>query len=231
MLLAESLLLCGAGAALGVMSAQWMVDVLARYASRFSVRALDLTVDSSLLWVGAALAIVAAVILAFVPRLPSVDTSGALHLSSGSVRMTGSKSRRQRIFVVTQIARIVRAAGRRQHVDHYADRTANGADGYGHAPCPCHQRSRHILRKDAPASGRFLQGIIRRVDALPGVNKTAFGMVAPWRDAGSGPSLQFCADGHDHCRRRRGPSRAVACHLSRILCGAGRSHHRRSRFQ
>jgi len=70
MLLAESLLLCGAGAAVGVMSAQPMVAILARYASRFSVRALDLTVDSSLLWVGAALAIVAAVILAFVPHLP-----------------------------------------------------------------------------------------------------------------------------------------------------------------
>ena len=90
MLLAESLLLCGSGAALGVISAQWMVDVLARYASRFSVRALDLTVDSSLLWVSAALAIVAAVILAFVPRLPA-DTSGALHSSSGNVRITSSK--------------------------------------------------------------------------------------------------------------------------------------------
>src|SRR5690349_10199514 len=47
MLLAESLLLCGAGAAVGVMSAQPMVAILARYASRVSVRALDLTVDSS----------------------------------------------------------------------------------------------------------------------------------------------------------------------------------------
>src|SRR5271167_627311 len=71
MLLAESLLLCGAGAALGVLSAQPMVAVLARYASRFSIRALDFRVDSSLLWVGAALAIIASVILAFVPRLPS----------------------------------------------------------------------------------------------------------------------------------------------------------------
>src|SRR5258708_7813960 len=61
MLLAESLLLCRAGAAVGVWSAQPMVAILARYASRFSVRALDFTVDSSLLWVGAALAIVAAV--------------------------------------------------------------------------------------------------------------------------------------------------------------------------
>src|ERR1700733_7612988 len=76
-LLAESLLLCTAGAALGVISAQPMVAVLARYASRFSVRALDFKVDSSLLWVGTALAIIAAVILAFVPRLPSYSgTSG-----------------------------------------------------------------------------------------------------------------------------------------------------------
>ena len=37
----SSLILCGAGAALGVMSAQPMVAVLGRYASRFSVRALD----------------------------------------------------------------------------------------------------------------------------------------------------------------------------------------------
>src|SRR5947209_16148358 len=73
MLLAESLLLCGAGAALGVMSARPLVAILARYASRFSVRALDLRVDSSLLWVGAGLAIVAAGVLAFVPRLPSAD--------------------------------------------------------------------------------------------------------------------------------------------------------------
>src|SRR6202047_332290 len=81
MLLAESLLLCGAGAALGVAYAQPMVTILARYASRFSVRAIDLTVDFSLLWVGAALAIVAAIILAFVPRLPSAETSNGLGLS------------------------------------------------------------------------------------------------------------------------------------------------------
>jgi putative ABC transport system permease protein len=50
-LLAESLVLCVAGAVLGVLSARPMVSVLAHYASRFSVRALDLTVDSSMLWV------------------------------------------------------------------------------------------------------------------------------------------------------------------------------------
>jgi predicted permease len=203
MLLAESLVLCSAGAALGVLTAQWMVDVLARYASRFSVRALDLTVDSSLLWVGVALAIVAAVLLAFVPRLPT-DTSGALHVSSGSVRITGSKSR-QRIFVVTQIgASFVLLAGASVVVTTLLalQRTQTGMD------------SRHVLAINVPAVfyGKtkqqivdFYKEVIRRIDALPGVNKTAFGMVAPWRDAGSGPTLQFCADGHDHARSAQDP--------------------------
>ena len=98
-LLAESLLLCGAGAALGVLSARPMVAILARYASRFSVRALDLTVDSSMLWVGAALAMVAAVLLAFVPRLPSADASHGFSLAaaacgSPAARAAGSGSSR-----------------------------------------------------------------------------------------------------------------------------------------
>jgi uncharacterized RDD family membrane protein YckC len=81
-----------------------MVVILKRYASRFSVRALDLTVDNSMLWVAAWLAIVAAVILAFVPRLPSSSAANGLNLSSGGVRITGSTSNRQRVFAVTQIA-------------------------------------------------------------------------------------------------------------------------------
>jgi putative ABC transport system permease protein len=74
-LLAESLLLCGGGAILGVLLARPMVALLARYASRFSVRALDVTVDSSLLWVGVGLALAAAALLAFVPRLPSAEAA------------------------------------------------------------------------------------------------------------------------------------------------------------
>jgi putative ABC transport system permease protein len=198
MLLAESLLLCGAGAALGVMSAQPMVAILARYASRFSVRALDLTVDNSMLWVGAALAIVAAVILAFVPRLPSVETPNSLSLSSGSVRITSSTSRRQRIFVVTQIAAsFVLLAGANMLITTLiALQTAQrGFD------------TRHVLVVNVPAMSNgktpqqvvdFYKESIRRVDAQPGVNTTAFGMVAPWRDGGFGFGMQFSADGHVH---------------------------------
>src|SRR5688572_16573275 len=103
-LLAESLLLCGAGAVLGVLIARPMVAVLARYAARFSVRALDLTVDASLLWVGVSLAVAAAVLLAFVPRLPSADAASGLGLSNGTVRITSGTNRRLRLFAVTQIA-------------------------------------------------------------------------------------------------------------------------------
>jgi len=173
------------------------VDILARYASRFSVRALDLTVDSSMLWVGAGLAVVAAVLLAFVPRLPSADSSQGTGLSSGSVRITGSTSRRLRIFAGTQIAAsFVLLAGASALVKTLLALQAvqTGFD------------TRHVLAINVPAMsyGKTPQQVVdfykesmRRIEALPGVNKTAFGIVVPWRDAGSfGPGFQFSADGH-----------------------------------
>src|SRR3989449_8423829 len=74
-LLAESLVLCGGGAVLGVVLARPFVAVVASYAARFSIRALEVTVDSSVLWVGAGLAMTAAVLLAYVPRLPNTSAS------------------------------------------------------------------------------------------------------------------------------------------------------------
>lgn len=199
MLLAESLLLCCAGAALGVMSAQPLVAILARYASRFSVRALDLAVDSSMLWIGAALAVLAAVILAFVPRLPSADASNALNISSGSVRVTGSTSRRQRIFAITQIAAsFVLLAGASALVATLLALQAvqPGVD------------TRNVLALDVPAMSfgktpqqvvDFYKESLRRIDALPGVKSTAFSVSAPWRDADNvGAGLQYSGDGHVH---------------------------------
>ena len=205
MLLAEGLLLCGAGAALGIMSAQPMVDVLARYASRFSVRALDLTIDSSMLWVGAGLALIAAVLLAFVPRLPSGNTSQGINVASGSVRITGSTSRRQRAFAVTQIAAsFVLLVGASMLITTLiALQTAQtGLD------------TRHVLAINVPAMSYgktpqqvvdFYKESIHRIEALPGVKKTAFGMVVPWRDAGFGPGFQFSGDGHVHAPGEEDP--------------------------
>jgi len=205
-LLAESLLLCGAGAALGVLSARPMVAVLARYASRFSVRALDLTVDSSMLWVGAALALVAAALLAFVPRLPSGDGSNGINLSNGSVRMTGGSTRRLRAFAVTQIAAsfILLAGAAMLLKTLLAIQAINpGID------------TRRVLAVNVPilSYGRtggqvvdFYKEAMRRVHQLPGVDGVALGMLTPWREGGSfGPGFQFTAEGYVHATKEDDP--------------------------
>jgi putative ABC transport system permease protein len=196
-LLAESLILCVAGATLGVISARPLLAVLARYASRFSVRALDLTVDSTMLWVGAGLAVISAILLAFVPRLPSANASQGFNLASGSVRITGGTSRRLRSFAVIQIAAsFMLLAGASMLLKTLLAMQAaqTGLD------------TRHVLAVNVPAVSYgktpeqivdFYKESIRRIDALPGVTKTAFGIVVPWRDAGSfGPGFNFSADGH-----------------------------------
>jgi putative ABC transport system permease protein len=198
-LLAESLVLCGAGALLGVLSARPMVSVLASYASRFSVRALDLEVDSSMLWVGAGLALVAAVVLAFVPRLPSADSSNGIGLPSGSVRITGSTGRRLRLFAITQIAAsFLLLAGASMLVKtllalQYAQ---TGLD------------TDHVLSMDVPVMSYgktpdqiagFYREATRRISELPGVQNVSVAISVPWRDAGGfGPGLQFTAEGHPH---------------------------------
>jgi len=200
-LLAESLILCTAGAALGVIIARPLLDVLARYASRFSVRALNLTVDSSMLWVGALLAVVASILLAYVPHLPTANASQSPGLTSGSVRITGGTSRRLRSFAVVQIAAsFVLLAGASMLLKTLISlQTAQtGLD------------TRHVLTINVPVMSYqktpqqvvdFYKETIQRVDSLPGVMKTAYGMSAPWRDAGSfGAGLQFSGDGRVHSR-------------------------------
>ncbi|MBV9611746.1 MAG: ABC transporter permease [Acidobacteriaceae bacterium] len=198
-LLTESLLLCGAGAALGVLIARPMVAILARYASRFSVRALDLTVDSSMLWVGAGLALLAAALLAYVPRLPSGDGLQGISLSNSGMRTTGRSTRRLRVFAVTQIAAsflliagatmLLKTLLALQAVD-------TGID------------TRRVLAINVPVNsfGRspdqiqgFYKEAMRRVRQLPGVDGVALGILTPWREGNNfGPGFEFTAEGYVH---------------------------------
>src|SRR4051794_17325447 len=194
-LLAESLVLCGAGAILGVLIARPMVAILARYASRFSVRALDLTVDSSLLLVGVILAIVAAILLAFIPRLPSTGAAKGFALSSGSVRITTGTNRRLRLFAITQIAAsfvLLAGAGALLTALLALQSAQTGLD------------MRRVLALAVPVmeQGRppeqvvsFYTEVVRRIGELPGVDRVAIGTQVPWRDRGSfGPGFQFSAE-------------------------------------
>src|SRR5262252_1143794 len=197
LLLAESLVLCATGAILGVVSASPMVNILARYASRFSVRALDLKIDSSMLWLGAGLAIAAAVLLAFVPRLPAANTSQAVNLSSGGVRITGGTGRRLRIFAITQIAAsFMLLAGASMLIKTLLtlQATQTGFDMH------------RVLAMNVPVMSygktadqiiNFNRESIRRIKELPGVDGVAEGTTVPWRDAGNfGSGFDFSGEGH-----------------------------------
>jgi len=196
-LLAESLILCGAGAILGVLIARPMVAVLARYASRFSVRALDLTVDASLLWVGVVLAVAAAILLAFVPRLPSGDASKGFGLSNGSVRITTGTNRRLRMFAITQIAAsFVLLAG--------AGMLLTTLLTLQSAPTGFNPHNVLAINVPVMSYGRtpdqtvaFYKEVIRRISELPGVERVALGTVVPWREGGNfGPGFQFSPEGY-----------------------------------
>jgi putative ABC transport system permease protein len=215
-LLAESLVLCGAGAVLGVLLARPFVAVIARYAARFSVAALDVTVDTSLLWVGAVLAIAAAVLLAYVPRLPHQQTRHEwwrarrpsrpgsalswrrrIHRSAGEGRrITSGTSRRLRLFATIQIAfSFVLLAGAGTLL---ASLVATQTAGTGY-------NMRQVLALDVPMPLDtryaqvidFFQEATERIEKMPGVERVAVGNFVPWRDAGSfGAGFQFAVEGH-----------------------------------
>jgi predicted permease len=196
-LLAESLVLCVAGALLGVVIARPMVSVMARYAARFSVRALDLTVDATLLWVGVGLSVLAAIFLAFVPRLPNSDTASGLGVSSGSVRITSGTNRRLRLFAVTQIAAsFVLLAGAGMLLMKLVALQA----------APTGFQTRNVLALNVPVlsfetppdqAAVLYKEAMRRIGELPGVERVAVGTTVPWRDAGNfGPGFQFTAEGY-----------------------------------
>jgi putative ABC transport system permease protein len=195
-LLAEGLVLCGSGGLAGVLVAVPMVSVLVRYALRFSVRATDLTVDFSLLWMGIALSLAAAFFLAFVPRLPSADSSRGLGLASGSNRVTGSSRGRIRIFTVIQIAAsflLLASAGVLLRTLLSLQKAQSGFE------------TGHVLIANLPLVsdgrtpqqvGQFYQEAQRSVSTLPGVEAAATGMFAPWRDGRFlSFTLQFSVEG------------------------------------
>jgi putative ABC transport system permease protein len=203
-LLAESLLLCGAGAVLGVAIARPMVSVLARYASRYSVRALDLTVDSTLLWVGVGLALAAAVLLAYVPRLPSAGAGAGLGPTANSVRITSGTGRRLQLFAVTQVAAsFLLLAGAGMLVTTLLT-LQSVRSGF---------QTRNVLAVNVPVVdytrkpqeiSAFYVEALRRVSALPGVNRAALGTVVPWRDGGLFEA-QFSVEGYPKANGEEDP--------------------------
>jgi putative ABC transport system permease protein len=151
-------------------------------------------VDASLLWVGGGLAVAAAILLAFVPRLPSAEAGGGIGTSGGSVRLTAGTNRRLRLFAVTQIAAsfvLVAGAGmlvttlfalQRQHTGFRGNVLAVNVPVVSYTRAP-------------EEVSRFYNEAIRRISELPGVERVALGTVVPWRDPGFF-AAQFTAENY-----------------------------------
>jgi predicted permease len=195
-LLAEGLVLCGGGGLAGVLVAAPMVALLARYALRFSVRAADLSVDFSVLWAGMALALGAAVFLAFVPRLPSPDTSRGLRLAGGSGRVTHSSRRRIRVFAVVQIAASFLSLASAGVLVTTLLTLQKAQPGFETGRVLVANLPVMSDGRTAQQVARFYDDALRSVSALPGVEGAAIGMGAPWRDTRFlAFTLQFAVEG------------------------------------
>jgi predicted permease len=194
-LLAEGIVLCGSGALAAVLLAVPMVAVLGRYASRFSVRANDLTLDFSLVWFGIALALVATFFLAYIPSLPSPDSPQG-GLTGRGVRVAGGSSRRLRYFAVTQImASFLLLAG--------ACVLMKTLFVLEQTRPPFSSANVLALNLPVMSYGKtpqqvadFYRDIKRRVSAMPGVEQVSEGFSVPWRaEQGQDISFSFAAQG------------------------------------
>lgn len=196
-LLAESVVLCGSGVIAALILAWPMVKVLGRYAARFSVRADGLTLDFTFVWFGIALALTAAVFLAFIPRLPSGSAQLGASLASGGTRSsTGGSNRRLRVFAVMQITAsflLLTGAAVLMRTLYTLENTRPPFD------------TSHVLAVNLPVMtyGRtpqqieqFYRDVQRRVSTLPGVKRVSTGFSVPWRDDQAlNISFTFAAEG------------------------------------
>ena len=200
-LLAESLVLCVSGAIAAVLIAVPMVAVLGRYASRFSVRANDLTLDFSLVWFGVALALLAAIFLAYIPRLPKPDSPQG-GLTGRGTRVAGGSSGRLRIFAVTQIAAsFLLLAGACVLMKTLFTLEATRPP-FESAKVMAINLPPLNYGKTPEQVRDFYRDVKRRVATIPGVEFVSEGFSAPWRDdRGLGINFAFAAQG---ARRKDG---------------------------
>ena len=224
-LLAESLLLCGTGAALGLLIAQPMTSVLARYASRYSVRALDLTLDASFLAVAAVLALVAAVLLAFVPRLPSGDSSRGFAIC-GRQRPRDRRDQPPAPGVCGDADRaVVRAACRSRHAAAHlpcaAGHRSRASRLRACSPSTCRsRRTAEPRRRPVSSTARCRRGCRR----CPAWNAWPSAASCPGATAGARTSgMAFQVDGAGPPRRRGRSACAQSIGDTGILRGARRA--------
>ena len=190
LLLVENLTLALIGGALGVLVATAALKLLVAFAAQFSPRASEIRIDATVLSVGLVTSVIAAIVLAFVPRVGSDRTlASALAPSSGGRRVTLGRGRQrvQRSLVVAQIAVcmiLLTGAGLLMRTLSKLHAVETGV------------HAEHVLTMALPLQGDLLTEVMKqpenleryermraRVAALPGVEVASLGSAAPLRSS------------------------------------------------
>jgi putative ABC transport system permease protein len=192
LMLGETAVLALAGAALGLLLAYGGLDLLVRFAERFTPRASEISIDGGVLLFTLLVAAGSAVVFAMVPTLRSPEAAGMSLLRTGT-RASGSGQRMQRGLIVAQVAAaftILAAGGLLGRTLVSLNAVETGVD------------VSNTLTLQAPAAGdgssadeilRLQEEMQARIAGLPGVQAVGVGMNVPLR--GSGILLEVRAEG------------------------------------
>ncbi len=198
-LLVESLVLAAAGAALGLIMASVSLDLLVRFAARFTSRAAEISLDASVFGFALAAAVAASIFFTMLPPLPHGEGEGGILTRSGSRSTIGSGARRvQRTLVVAQIGMsfvLLIGAGLLLRTMMHLNQVDPGFD------------QARILTMNIPASmegqtaahlrTKYL-GILDDVRALPGVDRAALTSSVPLGATSSFTTqLEMSVEGHE----------------------------------
>jgi predicted permease len=204
-LLIENIVPSIAGAALGVLLTLLGIELLAAYIPRYSARASEITVDTTVFSVALGVALASACLFALLPRLPGTG-SRRLGWLSGTRSTTGASGRRiLRLLVVSQVGvsfvLLVGAGLLLQTLKNLQD------DDGGVA-------LEEVLAMNVPVDfgtrtsaeeRTYFQTIVERVTALPGVRSAAVGSMIPLKGT---PQGVFGPAGGAPVRDRGAPDRA-----------------------
>jgi predicted permease len=193
LLLAENLVLTVLGAVLGVIIATVGVRLLVALADRYSPRASEIRLDTTVLGFTLALAVALALLLSFAASLPKEGTL-ARWISAGGHRLSGGlrKQRLQRGLVVAQVAvSVVLLAGAgllTRTMLRLADvRTGLASEEVLTMQVSLLTPTELLLDPTADATAKIRYDRMRReITALPGVREAAVGSPVPLRSSNIG---------------------------------------------
>jgi ABC-type lipoprotein release transport system permease subunit len=211
-LLTESVMLAAAGAGAGLLLAVWGVDVLKGMEPAGIPRLSDITVDATVMLFTAAIAILTGVVFGLVPAVQV--SSGALGMAlkeAGRGNLSTRRGARMRgALVVAEMAlAVVLLAGSGLLIKSFS-RLVAVDPGFTTADALTFELSLPASQYDESRQITFMDDLVPRLEAIPGVQSAGAVMSLPW------PAADSCS------ASGRGPAASAA---KPAACHAGSGRH------